>query len=142
MFFSTVDYPTAAAAAAAASLHDDAPAGPCDAPGEGVVLVLVHLPLPLPIATAHRPESLCPAWPVQELQEVLPKARGLILVSFFVLPFSYSHVHEFPSVIPTYSFCSKQSPPRTVERLTTTTCYSRRDGRNVATGMEEEEEEE
>ena len=70
MFFSTIDYPTAAAA----TLHDDAPAGPGDPSGKGVVLVLVHLPLSLPIWTAHRPESLCPAWPVQELQEVLPKA--------------------------------------------------------------------
>ena len=139
MFFSAVHYPTAATAC----LPDDAPAGPSDAAGEGVVLVLVHLSLPLPISAAHRPESFCPAWPVQELQEVLPKARGLILVSSFLLPFSNSHVHEFLiRVIPTSSFWTKQCPPRTVARLTTTTCYSRRDGRNEATGMEEEEEEE
>ena len=96
VFFSAVHYPPAAAAA---SLHDDAPAGPSDAAGEGVVIVLVNLPFPLPFSAAHRPESFCPTWPVQELQEVLPKARGLILVSSFFLPFSNSHVHDFSSVI-------------------------------------------
>jgi len=34
---------------------------------------------------------------------------------------------------------SSTAATRTVERLTTTTCYSRRDVRNVATGMEGEE---
>ena len=140
VFFSTVvHYPTAAASLQ----HDDAPAGPSDPAGKGVVVLLVHLPLPIPIPTAHRPESFGPTWPVPELQEVLPKARGLILVSSFLLSFTLnSHVHEFPSVMITCSLCNAKQyhcPPRTVGRLTTTTCYSRRDGRSEATGTEEEE---
>ena len=114
VFFSTVlQYPTTAAANL--QHDDDAPAGPSDPKSEGVVVIVVHLPLPiLPVSTTHRPESFGAAWPVPELQEVLPKVRGLILVSSFLLSFTLNlHVHEFPSVLTTYSFCisDQHCPP-------------------------------
>ena len=63
----------------------DAPVDPGDPESKGVVILLLHLAVPIAIEATHGPQSLRSARPLQELQEVLQEARGLIPMLVCVL---------------------------------------------------------